>query len=91
LPILFIRFNPHHFRKNGKYFDPSLKSGHELMLTTLKSIKEVKPGVNLVYINYDSTYGELDIFKDVDNDYAKIYKDCVYFCRFVQNKQEFLF
>jgi hypothetical protein len=41
------------------------------MLTTLKSIMEVKTGVNLVYINYDSTDGELDIFKYVDNDYGK--------------------
>ncbi len=77
LPILFIRFNPHHYRKDGKYFDPSLKSSHELMLSTLREITKVKEGVNLVYINYDSTNGELDIFKDIENDYAKIYKDCV--------------
>ncbi len=77
LPILFIRFNPHHYRKDGKYFDPPLKKSHEVMLSTLKSIEHIREGVHLIYINYDSTHGELDIFKDIENDYAKIYKDCV--------------
>lgn len=79
LPVLYVRFNPHYYKRNGVHFSQPLDIGHAIMWKTLKSIKpeDLKPGVNLVYIHYDRTDGTLDIFKDEENDFAKIYKDCV--------------
>ena len=57
------------------------------MLTTLKSITKVNTGVNLVYINYDSTDGELDIFKDLG--IMPKFTRIVYFYLFLQNKKIF--
>lgn len=81
LPILMIRFSPHHFRRDGIFCSRTLEESHNLLLKTIQSItnEQLKPGVNLVFINYDSTKGIPDIFqekKDV-NDYATIYRDCL--------------
>jgi len=77
-PVLYFRINPHHFRRNGKFYDRSLQHCFELFLTTLKSITSVKPGLNLVYIQYDGTDECPDIFRDDEpNEYAKALKECV--------------
>jgi len=78
LPILYIRFNPHFYTRDGVYFSHDLETAHEILLSTLQNITSLKPRVNLVYIHYDQTNGELDIFhEDDENDYAKLYKNCV--------------
>jgi uncharacterized Zn-finger protein len=77
VPILYVRFNPHHYYRDGVYYSHPLETGHKLILSTLQSITVVKQGVNLVYIHYDKTDGTLDVFKNDENDFAKIYQDCV--------------
>ena len=77
VPILYIRFNPHHYTRDGIYYSHSLKVGHELVLSTLHSIQSVRPGVNLVYIHYDHIGSQLNVFNTDDNDFAKIYEDCI--------------
>ena len=77
VPLLYMRFNPHHFTRDGKYFDMPLSTAHELLFSTIKDISTVKPGVNLVYINYDMTDGRLDVFNTTENDYATLYEPCV--------------
>ena len=80
VPLLYIRFNPHHFQRDGTFYSPKLEVAHNLLLSTLQSIKNVKPGVNLVYVNYDRTDGQLNIFKpenSEENDFVELYKNCV--------------
>ena len=61
VPLLYLRFNPHHYWRDAVCFSQPLHVGHELLLSTLRSITEVRPGVNLVYVQYDRTEGVLDI------------------------------
>lgn len=81
LPLVYIRFNPHHFTRDGIYHCYSLVEGHEMILKTIQSltVKQLKPGINLVYINYNRTNGILDIFQnqDEEEDYSKLFKDYV--------------
>ncbi len=80
VPLVYIRFNPHHFYVNGVCFDPNLADSHDKLLDVITCLKkeDIRPGVNLIYINYDQTNGQLDIFKDnPNNDYVAIYKPCV--------------
>jgi len=80
VPILYIRFNPHGYHRDGVYYSHSLAMGHEILLCTLQNITaaELKRGLNLVYIHYDQTDGELDIFKpNEENNYGEVLKDCV--------------
>jgi hypothetical protein len=81
--LLYIRFNPHYFRKGSKYLDPPLNESHETLFKFIQSLteKDIKQkGVNLIYMNYDQTpEGNLQMFENQDNenDYVKIYKSCV--------------
>lgn len=80
VPLLYIRFNPHYYRRDGIYYDPKLEVAHEKLWKTILDLQpsDLKQGVNLVYCNYDETNGNVDVFdKDPDNDYAKLYKPCV--------------
>lgn len=80
VPILYIRFNPHHYQVDGIMYNPKLEVAHQLLLSTLESITTVRPGVNLVYVNYDSSNGGLDIFdpdKSEGNDFVELYRKCV--------------
>ena len=82
LPILYFRFNPHYYVKGNQYFSVSLQDAHNLLLSALESIKQadIKPGVNLVFINYDQTKdGQLCVFSsdNENNNYASLFKDCV--------------
>ena len=81
LSIVFVRFNPHYFKVDDRFFDMSLREAHEKMLQTIENLKqeEIKPGVNLIYINYDQKNGKLCLFEDSNeiNDYAKIFRDSV--------------
>jgi len=77
--ILFINFNPHTYRRNRKQYDPKLTDAHKILLQTIRNLQpeDIREGVNLIYIHYDETNGELDIFRDPENDFATIYRDCV--------------
>ncbi len=79
LPILYIRFNPHHYFRDGVCFSQPLEVGHKLLLSTIQSINIVKSGVNLAYVHYDQTNKRLDVFspKEDENDFAKLYENCV--------------
>jgi hypothetical protein len=78
LPLLYIRFNPHHYVRDGVCFSQSLQAGHELLWDTIQSITTVNHGVNMVFVNYDRTDGVLDIFRPEEkNDYVAIYEGCV--------------
>ncbi len=77
LPIVFLRFNPHHFKLDGVYHNMSLKDGHEKLYKVIQSItpEHLKHDINLVYINYDHTDGRLDVFnEDEINDYADLFE-----------------
>ncbi len=78
LPVVFIMFNPHHYRMDDIYCNRSLKNGHHLLLQTIQSITKemLKPGINLVYIQYDHNNNKLDVFEG-DDDYIKEYKHCL--------------
>jgi hypothetical protein len=80
VPLVYFRVNPHSYRKNQKYIDPPLDVVHNVMWNTVQSLTKecIKPGVNLVFINYDTTNGNLDLFeKDTSNDYTQLYRHCV--------------
>lgn len=83
IPIVFVRFNPHFFHIDEKFFDIKLEMAHIQLLQTINSLQktQIKQGVNLVFVNYDKTQNRLDIFEDAENDdYAKLYQDCVILC-----------
>ena len=75
VPLLYLRFNPHHFEIDGVLHSRSLAQGHELLWSTLQSITAVKPGVNLVYVQYDRTDGRLDLFRE--ESCWNFYESCV--------------
>jgi len=80
VPILYIRFNPHGYHRDGMFYSHSLAIGHEILLCTLQNINvtELKRGLNLVYIHYDQTDGKLDIFKpNEENNYGELLNDCI--------------
>ena len=77
VPIIYIRFNPHFFRKNGTYYDIPLHESHKLLLHVIDTTTHVKPGVNLIYVNYDTNnHSKLCIFDDAEDDsYSKLFID----------------
>jgi KRAB domain-containing zinc finger protein len=80
LPIVFVRFNPHHYQLEGVYHNMSLKDGHEKLYNVIQCItpEHLKHDINLVYINYDHTDGKLDVFnEDEINDYADLFEKYV--------------
>ncbi len=81
LPLVYIRFNPHFFKKNGHIVSFDLKVGHDLILKSLNNLtrENLKHGLNLIYIHYDITDNKLDIFYNSNDDYSKIFQDCVLF------------
>lgn len=85
LPIVYVRFNPHHFTQDGDYYNVPLVKGHATLLSVLTSLDRDKfnPGVNLVYVHYDTVTGadgtvQVALFNENDSDdYVQLYKDCV--------------
>jgi uncharacterized Zn-finger protein len=80
IPIVFVRFNPHHFQRNGVYHSMSLKEGHEKLYKVIQSItrEQLIHDVNLIYVNYDRTDNKLDVFKDVEiGEYAEFFEKYV--------------
>jgi hypothetical protein len=80
VPIVFLRFNPHHFQRNGVYHSMSLKDGHEKLYKVIQSItrEQLIHDVNLIYVNYDRTDDKLDVFKDVEiGEYAEFFEKYV--------------
>jgi len=83
VPLLYIRFNPHYYRKNDVYYDPPLNVSHEKLWELILNLspEDIKSGINLIYVNYDTTNNQLDVFNQKDevesNDFAKLYQSCV--------------
>jgi hypothetical protein len=77
VPLLYVRFNPHHYWRDGVCFDRPLHIGHELLWSTLQAVQTVRTGTNLVFVQYDRTGGRLDVFHQEDNDYATVFEHCV--------------
>ncbi len=80
VPIVFVRFNPHHFQRNGIYHSMSLPDAHEKLYKVIHSItlEQLKHDVNLVYVNYDRTNDKLDVFKETKvGDYAEFFEKYV--------------
>jgi hypothetical protein len=80
IPIVFVRFNPHHFQRNGVYHSMSLKEGHEKLYKVIQSItrEQLIHDINLIYVNYDRTDDKLDVFSDVEiGDYAEFFEKYV--------------
>jgi hypothetical protein len=83
LPLLYVRFNPHYFKKGDTYYDLPLKVSHEIFLKTIRSLQpeDLKEGLNLIYINYDRDKdGNLTLFqiaKEQQNDFGTILEPCV--------------
>ena len=78
-PIVYVRFNPHFFRKDGKFYDMPIAESHKLLLDTINGIAHVpKQGVNLIYVNYDTQNGKLCIFEnDEEDNNSKLFIDSV--------------
>ena len=79
VPIVYVRFNPHFYHKDGKLFDMPLDKAHDLLLNTINSFTRVPhKGVNLVYVNYDTRDNKLCIFDEShDDDYCHLFQDTV--------------
>jgi len=76
IPVVYVRFNPHNFRIDKKYFDRKLELGHDLLLRTIDSFTDLRPGLNLIYVQYDMTNNQLEVFRDND-DYSRLLQPCV--------------
>ncbi len=83
VPLVYVRFNPHVFIRAGVHYDPPLETSHNVVLQTMRSLQtsDVKPGVNLIFINYDQdAEGRLQIFIDAEeegNDFGQILEPTV--------------
>jgi len=78
VPIIYIRFNPHMYFRDGVAFSHALDVGHNLILSILQNLKPPKPGLNLIYIHYDRTNGILDVFQNgEENEFVRVFQDCV--------------
>lgn len=80
VPIVYVRFNPHSYWRDGVLFSHTLEAGHRILLETIHTIsrEDIRPGLNLVYVHYDQTDGELDIYRDTsENVFATLHKTCV--------------
>jgi len=84
VPILYIRFNPHGYWRDGVYFSPKLKDCHQVLWNVLNTLTpndiKNKTGVNLVFVHYDQTDGRVDVFSKAEeeqNDFALLYESCV--------------
>jgi hypothetical protein len=80
IPIVFLRFNPHHFQRNGIYYSMSLNDGHEKLYKVIQSItcEQLVHDINLIYVNYDRTNDKLDVFNEAKiGDYAEFFEKYV--------------
>lgn len=80
VPLLYLRFNPNFYQRGKTMFDAPLATGHQVLLSTLNSLQatNLKSGLNLVYIHYDTNAkGDLCIFDAEDNDSVTLFRECV--------------
>jgi hypothetical protein len=86
VPIVYVRFNPHHYRVGSVLFDVKIDVAHANLWSRMNALRpeDVKPGVNLIYAQYDrNEEGELNIFtEELDDDeesthYRDLYRSCV--------------
>jgi len=89
--LVYIRFNPHFYEKDGVYHDLKLDEAHRKLLCVLNELKEgvihLKEGVNLIYMYYDCTTQkdgslQVDVLAEPDGEseydtYVSQYRSCV--------------
>ena len=84
IPVVYVRFNPHFYRKDGKIFDMPLADAHEKLFGILDKLQrsDLHSGLNLIYIHYDQVsaakgsapWKQLALFQDGD---GELLRDCV--------------
>jgi hypothetical protein len=80
LPFVYVRFNPHPFKKNGVYCDLPLDRLHEQLLGAIRDLRseDMEWGLNLVYLNYDTNAeGRLEIFACPESEDVLMLEECV--------------
>ena len=87
VPLLYIRFNPHRYTKDGVQYDQSLAEGHARLHKVLLQLANGtipinSEGVSLIYVNYDCTTIDGRLVVDVLHSaevgtYAHQFKDSV--------------
>ena len=78
--IIFIRFNPHFYTKNGVQFDPSLETRQKALLQLFADLRSgavptQDDGLTLIYLFYDQIEGRLCFFKNSDSQLSTIYEE----------------
>ena len=70
-PILFIRFNPNGYKVDNVVKTIPLCDAHECLLATIDtcSKQQLQKGLNVVYMYYDTTNGQLDCLQN-DKEFA---------------------
>ena len=79
VPIVYVRFNPHFYRIDGKFYDLPLEKAHAILLEKINSItkEHITKSTNLLYVNYDMQDGKLCIFEGDEDDYSQLYRETV--------------
>ena len=88
VPIVYVRFNPHHFQINGKLENVPLETAHQRLLGHLQTLSPaaIRPNVNLIYMQYDQKDGLLQVFADASDDtssslgstdYRQVFASCL--------------
>ena len=88
VPLIYIRFNPHHYEVDGILHDPPLCDRQRDILSTIDGlrtgkIKFNKGGLSVIYMFYDvDSDGELSVLNDdnVDEEnkeFAMVIRDCL--------------
>ena len=77
VPLVYIRFNPHYFERDGVFCDIPLAIG---LIHNLEKSQFTDNGVHLIFINYDTLDGNvlaLNPQGEDTNDYVTLYRDRV--------------
>lgn len=73
--MIYIRFNPHFYTKDGVVFDPSLETRYERLLKLLNSLPE-REGLLVIYLYYDTKDGQLCIFQKENSEATRAIQEC---------------
>lgn len=65
MPIVFVRFNPGPYVVDGATRQSSMEQAHERLLETINNLQtsRLTKGINLIFMFYDTTQGQLNICK----------------------------
>lgn len=73
--MVYIRFNPHFYTKDGVIFDPSLETRYARLLELLENLPD-REGLLVIYLYYDTQDGKLCIFEEQTGDAARAIQEC---------------